>query len=113
MLAEVASAAPAPPATSTTGCPAAKDNWGWNWSDTRKALDFLYMAGEVAIAGRNSQFEVLYDLPERVLPAEVLAAADAEPRGRAVELVRRAARSHGVATAQCLRDYYRMHDEPT
>ena len=56
------------------GLPRAKDNWGWNWSETRKVLDYLYMAGDLAIAGRNSQFEILYDLPERVLPAEVLAA---------------------------------------
>src|SRR6188472_3039405 len=27
------------------GLPRAKEQWGWNWSDTRKVLDFLYMAG--------------------------------------------------------------------
>ena len=93
------------------GLPRAKEQWGWNWSDTRKVLDFLYMSGDLAIAGRNSQFEVLYDLPERVLPAEVLAAPTPSVEEASRELVRRAAVSHGVATAQCLRDYYRMHND--
>src|SRR6188768_2861360 len=39
------------------GLPRKKVNWGWNWSETRKVLDYLYMVGEVAISGRNSQFE--------------------------------------------------------
>lgn len=90
------------------GLPRAKDNWGWNWSETRRMLDYLYTSGELAIAGRNSQFEILYDLPERVLPTDVLARPTPSPEEAARELVRRAARSHGVATVQDLRDYYRM-----
>ncbi len=93
------------------GLPRAKDNWGWNWSDTRKVLDYLYMVGDLAIAGRNAQFEILYDVPERVLPAQVLAAPTPSIAEASLELVRRAAVSHGVATAQCLRDYYRMHND--
>lgn len=89
-----------------------KENWGWNWSDERKVLDFLFMCGDLAIAGRNQQFEILYDLPERVLPAAVLDTPTPEPMEAAVELVRRAARSHGVATAPCLADYYRMRLQP-
>jgi uncharacterized protein len=88
--------------------PRRKVHWGWNWSDTRKVLDYLYMSGEVAIAGRNSQFEVIYDLPERVLPASVLAAPTPAPDDAHRELVRRAARAHGVSTVRCLGDYYRM-----
>lgn len=90
------------------GLPRAKGNWGWNWSETRKVLDYLYMSGAVAIAGRNTQFEIRYDLPERVLPAEVLARPTPTLEEACRELVRRAARSHGVATVQDLRDYYRM-----
>ncbi len=90
------------------GTPRDKVHWGWNWSDARKTLDILYMFGELAIAGRNGQFEVRYDLPERVLPAEVLAMPTPSPEEAHVELVRRAARSHGVATVADLRDYYRM-----
>jgi uncharacterized protein YcaQ len=88
--------------------PRSKKHWGWNWSETRKALDYLFVVGEVAIAGRNSQFEVLYDLPERVIPAEVLALPTPSVAAASRELVRRAAVSHGVATVQDLRDYYRM-----
>ena len=90
------------------GLPREKDNWGWNWSETRKVLDYLYMSGQVAIAGRNTQFEIRYDLPERVLPADVLARPTPTPADAHRELVRRAARSHGIATVQDLRDYYRM-----
>lgn len=88
--------------------PRAKQHWGWNWSQARIALDFLYMTGELAIAGRNSQFEVLYDLPERVIPAVHLNAPHLNTAEAERELVRRAAISHGVATVQDLRDYYRL-----
>jgi uncharacterized protein YcaQ len=91
--------------------PRNRDNWGWNWSETRKALDYLWLVGEVAMAGRNAQFEPVYDLPERVLPAAVLAAPTPDRQEALKELVRRAARSHGVATARCLTDYYRLQYE--
>ena len=60
--------------------PRTKEHWGWNWSESRKVLDYLYLVGDVAIAGRTSQFEVLYDVPERVLPAAVLAAPTPSPQ---------------------------------
>ena len=94
------------------GGPRSKEHWGWNWSEARKALDFLYMAGELAIAGRTAQFEVRYDLPERVLPAAVLQAPTPDPQQAVTELVRRAARAHGVATGSCLADYYRERWQP-
>jgi uncharacterized protein YcaQ len=90
------------------GEPVAKQHWGWNWSDTRKVLDYLYMTGELAIAGRNGSFEVRYDLPERVLPRRVLETPVPTVAEAHRELVRRAAASHGVATVACLADYYRM-----
>jgi uncharacterized protein YcaQ len=92
--------------------PRRKDHWGWNWSEARKGLDFLYMVGDLAIAGRNSQFEVVYDLPERVLPDAVLAMPVPTPEEANKELVRRAARSHGVGTGTCLADYYRLRLQP-
>ena len=92
--------------------PRTKEHWGWNWSDARKVLDYLFLVGDVAIAGRTTQFEVLYDVPERVLPRAVLEAPTPTPADAGRELVRRAARSHGVGTAGCLADYYRMRTIP-
>ncbi|WP_435769788.1 winged helix-turn-helix domain-containing protein [Nocardioides sp. SYSU DS0651] len=94
------------------GTPRAREHWGWNWSQARVALDYLYMSGELAIAGRNQQFEVQYDVPERVLPPAVLAQPSLTEAEAHVELVRRAARSHGVASAHCLADYYRTGVTP-
>ncbi|WP_338087735.1 winged helix-turn-helix domain-containing protein [Nocardioides lijunqiniae] len=91
------------------GLPRSKEHWGWNWSETRKVLDHLYLVGDVAVAGRTSQFEVRYDLTERVIPPDVLSRPTPTPAEAHLELVRRAARSHGVATVRCLQDYYRMH----
>ncbi len=90
------------------GLPRDKQHWGWNWSEAKKALEYLFLAGEVAVAGRNSQFERIFDLPERVIPAAILAQPTPSDAEAHQELVRRAARSHGVATARDLRDYYRM-----
>ncbi len=94
------------------GLPRKKEHWGWNWSNTRRALDYLFMVGDVAIAGRNSQFEVRYDLPERVIPAEHLAAPTPTEHDAVKVLVRRAARSHGVGTLRDLADYYRLRSVP-
>jgi len=90
------------------GLPRKKEHWGWNWSETKKALEYLFLAGELAVAGRTQQFERLYDLPERVVPHQYLHAPTPSRAEAATELVRRAALSHGVATEQCLRDYFRM-----
>ncbi|MBB6629018.1 YcaQ family DNA glycosylase [Nocardioides sp. KIGAM211] len=86
----------------------AREHWGWNWSEVRKALDFLYLCGDLAIARRTSQFEVVYDVPERVLPAHVLALPTPSRAEAGLELTRRAARAHGVATLRSLADYHRM-----
>ena len=94
------------------GLPREKVNWGWNWSETKRALEYLFLAGELAVSGRTSQFERLYDLPERVLPADVLAAPTPTVGDAYRELVRRAAMSEGVATARCLADYYRLRQQP-
>jgi uncharacterized protein YcaQ len=84
----------------------------WNWQDAKIAVEYLFCSGRVTIAGRRN-FERLYDLTERVLPAGVLddpeldADADADEARR--ELLRVSARSLGVATAQELCGATRGH----
>ena len=69
--------------------PAAPSNWGWNWSDTKAALEWLFWSGEVTAARRNSAFARVYDLTERVLPEAVLRAATPSTDDAMRELVRR------------------------
>jgi hypothetical protein len=95
------------------GLPASRAHWGWNWSETKQALEYLFLAGDLAVAGRNQQFERLYDLPERVLPRSVLESPTPSRDEAARELLRRAAAAYGVATANDLRDYFRMQHDPT
>ncbi len=80
----------------------------WNWDVVKSALEYLWFFGEVAIAGRRG-FERRYALAEHVIPASVLDSP--VPRTDAIrELVRRAARAYGVATASDLADYWRIKD---
>ncbi|PZF80901.1 winged helix-turn-helix domain-containing protein [Jiangella anatolica] len=88
--------------------PREKTDWGWNWSDVKTALEYLFWSGDVTSAGRNGSFARLYDVPERVLHRDVLAAPTPTPEESHRELIRIAARAHGVGSEQCLRDYFRL-----
>jgi len=111
LLAEIAERGASTARDLDEGLPRTKEHWGWNWSETKKALEYLFFAGDLAVAGRNQHFERLYDLPERVVPAVHLDAPTPTVEEASQELVRRAAAAHGVGTAACLRDYFRMHHE--
>ena len=79
----------------------------WGWGDGKRALEWLHWTGRLA-AVRRPSFERVYDLPERVLPPDVLARpAVPEAEARKTLLVQ-AARSLGVATAADLADYHRQ-----
>ena len=84
-----------------------RSSWGWNWSRVKTVLEWLFYTGEVTSAYRNSQFERVYDLPERVIPPSVLAMPTPAPQDSVTGLVRRAARALGIAGESCLRDYFR------
>jgi len=79
----------------------------WDWSDVKRAMEWLFWSGQVTSARRRG-FERLYDLPERVLPPEVLAAPTPPVEEAQRELLRVAARSLGVGTESDLRDYFRL-----
>ena len=111
LLSDIAERGPSTARDLDVGLPRTRDNWGWNWSETKKTLEYLFFAGRLAVAGRNSAFERLYDLPERVIPPAVLHEPEPTDRDAWRELVRRAAKAHGVATEPCLRDYFRMRPE--
>ncbi|WOF24369.1 crosslink repair DNA glycosylase YcaQ family protein [Microbacterium betulae] len=105
---ELASRGPLRPAEIERDAETARRGPWWGWDDVKRALELLWRFGEVAIAGRSG-FERRYALADQVVPAEHRereVGADEAVR----ELVRRAARAYGVATAADLADYHRLRD---
>jgi hypothetical protein len=84
----------------------------WNRSDVKRICEYLFGIGELT-TGTRVHFQRLYDLPERVLPSELLAAPAPAPDAAARRLVRNSATALGVATEAELRDYYRLGPDVT
>jgi uncharacterized protein len=89
------------------GDEAARSGPWWGWSDSKRALEWLFWTGRIAIA-RRTNFERFYDLPERVIPPEILNRPSPSVEDAQRELLLIAARSLGVATASDLKDYFRI-----
>jgi uncharacterized protein YcaQ len=85
----------------------------WEWSHAKAALEWLFWSGRVTTATRRSSFERVYDLSERVIPAEVLSLPTPAKEDAQRALIERSARALGVATAADLRDYFRLKPEAT
>jgi uncharacterized protein YcaQ len=75
--------------------------WGWNWTDAKTALEYLFFVGRITTGSRRN-FERLYDIPERVIPSAVRALPTPDEHTAHRELLMLAARSHG--------DYYRLRN---
>ncbi|MDQ1582737.1 MAG: uncharacterized protein QOF36_791 [Microbacteriaceae bacterium] len=82
----------------------------WGWSDVKHGLEFLFLFGEVATAGRTG-FQRRYALAEHVIPAEILG-REVSKADAVRELIRRSAVAHGIGTVGDLADYFRIKTAP-
>jgi len=79
----------------------------WIGTVTRGVLEAHFLRGTLAAVGRRSDFSRVYDLAERLIPAEHRTRQVDYDEGRRALLLQ-AARGHAVGTARDLADYFRM-----
>ena len=79
----------------------------WDWSEVKIAVEWLLDTGDV-ICVRRTGWRRVYDLPERVLPEELLGAEPSDPECLAY-LAGVTARALGVVTHADLVDYHRLN----
>jgi len=84
-----------------------KGTW-WDWDESKTALEYLFLTGQLMSRGRGADFARIYDTPERVLPKKVLNAPTPTEHDARKQLLVRSAIAQGVATAGDLADYYRQ-----
>ena len=79
----------------------------WDWSDVKIAVEWLLDTGDV-ICARRTGWRRVYDLPERVLPSELLNAEPSDPECIAY-LAGVTARALGAVTQADLVEYHRLN----
>ncbi|WP_316861374.1 DNA glycosylase AlkZ-like family protein [uncultured Cohaesibacter sp.] len=79
----------------------------WGWNDNKIAMEYLFWCGRIVAAGRTN-FTRYYDLPERVLPQEILTTPALGEADAHRHLMALGARAHGIGSEKCFRDYFRL-----
>jgi uncharacterized protein YcaQ len=85
----------------------------WGWAHGKSVIEWLFWAGDLSVAGRRNGFERVYDLTERVIPADVLAAPTPSIEDAHRELVRIVTRALGVATRRDIFNYFYLRADRT
>jgi uncharacterized protein YcaQ len=86
-------------------------SWWGSRSGGSVALDWLFRIGEVGVR-RSRGFAKEFDLLERIVPDAIRARPTPSFESSLDELLLRGARAHGIATADCLVDYFRLPVRP-
>ncbi|HTC70920.1 MAG TPA: crosslink repair DNA glycosylase YcaQ family protein [Acidothermaceae bacterium] len=94
------------PMTATDLGGAKKTTTWWGWSEVKSAAEFLLASGQLTSTKRVGWRRV-YDLPERVVPADLLH-DDLTDDECKVALIQQAASHLGVGTGSDLADYFRL-----
>jgi hypothetical protein len=84
-----------------------KKTW-WDWDESKTALEYLFLTGQLMSRGRGTDFARIYDTPEHVLPLNILNTPAPTEHDARKQLLVRSAIAQGVATAGDLADYYRQ-----
>ncbi len=79
----------------------------WVGTVPRAVLEAYFGRGVLGVAARRPDYSRVYDLAERLIPEEHHGRAPGREEAQR-ELLHRAARAHGVGTAEDLADYYRI-----
>ena len=79
----------------------------WNWKPAKAMLDRLWNHGDLVIAGRQG-FQRLYDLPERVIPKEILDAPVPADEARLRALAEKAVVARGALTESGIVEHWRL-----
>lgn len=79
----------------------------WGWKPAKRMLELLWNHGELVVADRTG-FQRLYDLPERVVPRDILDAPHVSEVERLRALVLAAVQARGALTEAGVVEHWRL-----
>ena len=88
--------------------PGKKTGPWWGYSKGKQTLEYLFWTGQVT-ANRRASFERVYDVPERAIPADVLAAPTPGEQEARKALLEISAQALAVGTIGDLTNYFMLN----
>jgi uncharacterized protein YcaQ len=105
LKAELAARGPLPASAFEREAERARGPW-WDWDEVKRGLERMFRVGELVSAGRKN-FERIYALPSQILSPELIEREVPIDEAK-YQLMKRAARAHGIGTLNDFADYFRI-----